>query len=517
MRKNHHCLTAMVDLTTVSARLLSAQSRCSALSSTFSTPGLATIETHYVTGGTNLPLPDVSADCVSQFGMAGPEVSVPQNVCYASLAINTSSTSTTRVNVWLPDDYNGRFFGTGTGGLSGCELRLANAFLRYQLEFATAATDVGHTDSTAEPFLNAPEVLRDFAWRGIHVEAVVSKQIIKAYYGTRPSYSYYSGCSMGGRQGYQAAERFPEDFDGIIACSPGLNPANLFGWHAFISMPFRATEPGAMSTEDWTLVRNETMKQCDHLDGAVDGTISYPEDCKFDPRALLCSDTRPQDCLNTAQVDGLVQFYSDMFEPDGQFFYPHYNPGGTEQPGRIRSGVWLMDPSPDVWRYVVYSDPSWPGTDFSWTDVKAGQEKLSEMKAWTGDLRAFKKRGGKLVNTHGSEDSVRVSYTMTADVTGKRDMDNWYALYLVPGHNHCSNKGSVAKGAWKFGQLGQIPEPRAASNTSEHNILLALVDWVEKGKQPKKLVGMTDEGETREVCRYPSRGKWVGGVWKCGS
>ncbi|KAH7101257.1 tannase and feruloyl esterase-domain-containing protein [Auriculariales sp. MPI-PUGE-AT-0066] len=481
----------MVDLTTVSARLLSAQSRCFALSSTFSTPGLATIETHYVTGGTNLPLPDVSADCVSQFGMAGPEVSVPQNVCYASLAINTSSTSTTRVNVWLPDDYNGRFYGTGTGGLSGC-FDWPTLSYGTSLNFATAATDVGHTGITAEPFLNAPEVLRDFAWRSIHVEAVVSKQIIKAYYGTRPSYSYFGGCSMGGRQGFQAAEvTLPEDFDGIIACAPGLNPANLFGWHAFISKPFMATEPGAMSTEDWTLVRNETMKQCDHLDGAVDGTISYPEDCKFDPRALLCSDTRPQDCLNTA---------NDMFEPDGQFFYPHYNPGGElSNPAGFALVSGASVPLPflthQMWRYVV-----------------AG--KLSEMKAWTGDLRAFKKRGGKLVNIHGSEDTLLPSgvsshqYAMTADVTGKRDMDNWYALYLVPGHNHCINTGSVAKGAWKFGQLGQIPEPRAASNTSEHNILLAL---------PKKLVGMTDEGETREVCRYPSRGKWVGGVWKCGS
>jgi feruloyl esterase len=89
-------------------------------------------------------------------------------------------------------------------------------------------------------------------------------------------------------------------------------------------------------------------------------------------------------------------------------------------------------------------------------------------------------------------------------------------MYLVPGHNHCFNTGSVAKGAWKFGQAGSVTPPRTASNTSEHNALLALVEWVEKDKEPKKLIGMTDDGETREICRYPGKGRWVNRVWKCG-
>jgi feruloyl esterase len=111
--------------------------------------------------------------------------------------------------------------------------------------------------------------------------------------------------------------------------------------------------------------------------------------------------------------------------------------------------------------------------------------------------------------------SIR-QYAMTATATGTWDMDSWYSLYLTPGYGHCNNIGSTLTGAWKFGQFGSLPEPRAASNTSEHNVLLALVDWVEKGKEPKKLVGMTDSGSTREVCRYPSKGRWAKGVWTCG-
>jgi len=105
---------------------------------------------------------------------------------------------------------------------------------------------------------------------------------------------------------------------------------------------------------------------------------------------------------------------------------------------------------------------------------------------------------------------------MTAAATGASDMDDWYSLYLVPGHDHCTNVGSIARGAWKFGQLGAIPLPRAAANDATHNALLALVEWVERKREPVKLIGLTDAGETREICRYPSEGKWKGGKWVCG-
>ncbi|KAH7102197.1 Tannase/feruloyl esterase [Auriculariales sp. MPI-PUGE-AT-0066] len=517
----------MVDLTrTVSA--LSAQSRCAALPSTFITPGLASIETQYVTGGTNVSLPNVGIDCLGTFNMAAGEIYAPQNLCFASLSINTTSTSTNRVAMWLPDNWNGRFLGTGTAGLSGC-VDYPGLSYGASLNFAAAGTDAGHTGVTGAAFLNAPEVFTDFASRGVHLEAVVGKQIIETYYGLQPSYSYYSGCSGAAGMGSMRQRcNFPDDFDGILAGAPAVNGVNLFAWFALVSKPFMATEPGVMTSASWGLVRNETMKQCDHLDGAVDGTISYPEDCKFDPATLLCSATQPQpDCLNAAQVDGLKQLYGDMYDPTGQFFFPHYNAGAElSNPTLfiVISGV--MVPMSfftyQAWSNVVYSDPTWPGTNFTWSDIAAGQVKLAEIETWTGDLRAFKGRGGKLITTHGTEDTLIPAgvstrqHAMTAAATGKHDMDDWYALYLVPGLNHCVNMGSVATGAWKFGQLGTVPEPRAASNDSEHNALLALVDWVEKGKDPKKLVGMTDTGETREVCRYPSQGRWIKGKWKCG-
>ncbi|KAH7100805.1 Tannase/feruloyl esterase [Auriculariales sp. MPI-PUGE-AT-0066] len=516
----------MVKLFTASIRLLSAQSRCAAFPSVFNTTGLASIETQYVTGGSTVALPTVGADCIAIFNMATTEVPAAQNVCIVSLAINTSSTSTTRLSIWLPDDHNGRFLGTGTGGISGC---IDHPTLSYAsgLGFASAGTDVGHTGQTAAPFLNAPEVLADYAWRGVHVEAVVGKQVTSSYYGASPTFSYYTGCSLGGRQGFYSAENFPEDFDGIIACSPALDFVKLFSWFAFIAQPFIPNAAGAMTAETWYVVRNETFKQCDHLDGAIDGIISYPADCKFDASKLLCSSTRQEPCLNAAQVDGLKKVYTDMYDPKGRFFHPRYDLG-AEQSSPAMFGLTFGNQLPipyftyDVWRYAVYSDPAWAGTGFNWSDFQAGDAKLSKVMTGTEDLHAFKKRGGKILTLHGTEDSILPSgisthkYALTAHATGKHDLDSWYALYLVPGHNHCFNTGSEAKGAWRMGQVGTIPEPRAASNTSEHNALLALVDWVEKGKEPERLVGMTDAGETREVCRYPSTGRWLKGVWKCG-
>ncbi|KAH7100802.1 tannase and feruloyl esterase-domain-containing protein [Auriculariales sp. MPI-PUGE-AT-0066] len=493
----------MVNVAAATTHVLSAQSRCAALPSAFTTPGLASVETQYVTGGTIVALPTVGVDCQQVFNMAAAEVPAPQNLCFVSLAINTSSASTTRLTVWLPDNYNGRFLGTGNGGMSGCTDWQTISY-GASLGFASSGTDNGHTGQTGEPLLNAPEVFTDFAWRSVHVEATVGKEVVEAYYGSRPSYSYMTGCSMGGRQGFNSAENFPEDFDGIIACAPVLNAVNMWAWFGFVAQPFLPTAPGAMTPDTWAIVREETYKQCDHLDGAVDGTISYPADCK-----------RPQ------------KLYTDMYDPQGRFFSPRYDLG-AEQSNPALFGLTFGNQLPlpfftfDTWRYVVYSDPAWPGTTFNWTDFAAGEPKLSEMATWSGDLRAFKQRGGKIINIHGTEDVLIPSgisprqYELTASVTGKHDMDKWYALYMVPGHTHCYNTGSVAKGAWRFGQLGGIPEPRAASNTSLHNVLLALVDWVEKKVEPKRLIGMTDNGETREVCRYPSKGHWTNGVWKCG-
>ncbi|KAH7100814.1 Tannase/feruloyl esterase, partial [Auriculariales sp. MPI-PUGE-AT-0066] len=490
------------------------QDRCTAFNSTFTTDGLTSISAEYLSAGSIVPVPEV---CGPLFAVIDNQVTTPTDLCYVVLNINTTRSSTTRLEFWLPNDWNSRIFATGTGGLSGC-VDFPGLNWGTSLGFAAVGTNAGHDGPSAKSFYQAPEVFTDYNWRAIHVEAVVSKAVMAAYYEHSASHSYFNACSVGGRQAFHAAENFPDDFDGIIACAPAVNMVNAFGWFGLAAQPFLTGKPGEMKPADWAVLHKETLRQCDALDGKIDNTIAHPEECNFDPTKLICSKRRPApDCLNAAQVAGLKTLYSDIRDEKGQLVYPRFVVG-AENGGAAQN---LMRNTQEFFQYAVY-DPTYDGKNFSVRDIEYARQILpNETNTWTGDLTAFKQRGGKLIHVHGTEDSVlptgisTLQYEMTRQVTGARDIDSWYAMYLVPGLNHCVNTNTVATGPWRFGQYGAIPEPRVASNSSEYNALLAVVDWVEKGIEPKRLVGMTDQGETREVCRYPSQGRWVHDQWVC--
>lgn len=494
----------MVDFPTIATRALS----CDALASSFSPLGLVSINATLVSAGTAFPIPEV---CLSIWSF--PSVAVSVDVCHVELDINTSPSSRTHLDAWLPlKGWNGRFLGTGTGGLSGC---VDYGGLNYgtSMGFATIGSDAGHTGPSTAPFYNAPEVQRDFFGRAVHTEAVIGKQLVAAYYGKPPSHSYYNGCSQGGRQGFQAAGDYPYDFDGIIAGDPAVDIDKLAIWLGLASQPFLAGAPGEMTPKQWEIVHEEAFRQCDMLDGKQDRTIAYPAKCNFDVSQLL------KKGLNKAQVAGLKKLYSDTYGPDGTFLFPRFAPG-AENTGPLFnltfSGA-FPDFTLDFFRFGLYMDPNWDPKAFSAIDLEFLKKlNLPGVELFT-DLRKFKERGGKLISYHGTQDTLINSgiserqYTLAAKETG--DLTSFFALYLVPGLDHCQNINSTANGAWRFGQ-GNLAH--GASNTSEANALLALVDWVEKGRAPAHLIGMTDAGETREICRYPSEGHWRSGKWTCG-
>lgn len=193
--------------------------------------------------------------------------------------------------------------------------------------FATVSSDNGHDGDSGEVFLNNPEVINDFAYRAIHAMTELGKLIVLSYYRTPHRKSYYSGCSQGGRQGLQSALLYPNDFDGILAGSPATDMNNLFGWLGmlgrFVGAP--TTDP-LISPTMWDLISQEILKQCDGLDGLVDGVITDPDRCPFNPSTLLCSSTHPSSCLNGTQVAALQHIYEPLSGTHGQLLYPKYDP-----------------------------------------------------------------------------------------------------------------------------------------------------------------------------------------------
>lgn len=215
--------------------------------------------------------------------------------------------------------------------------------------FATIASDNGHDGVGGLPFLDSPEVINDFAWRSIHTIAQLSRVIAAHYYSPPPSQplrSYYIGCSTGGRQGIQSVLKFPEDFDGILAGAPAVDMQHLLGWSGMIS---RAVGAGSGKGRDsaqfidedgWDLVSEEVLRQCDALDGKMDGIVTEPDKCQFDPGALLCGEESEKDvegegnkgekggCLTEAQVGALKKIYSPLMGRDGEtLLYPRFDPG----------------------------------------------------------------------------------------------------------------------------------------------------------------------------------------------
>jgi feruloyl esterase len=196
------------------------------------------------------------------------------------------------------------------------------------LNFAAVSADGGHDGfSSGLPFYHHPEIVNDLSYRSVHVGYVIGKQVIQAYYGKAPSKSYYTGCSAGGRQGVQSALRYPGDFDGIIVGSSALDWNHFVGSGGIVTSYVKQSTPSFIPSPLWNVITEEVYKQCDGLDGLMDGIISEPDDCEFNPGTLLCGNGTAEACLTQAQVDGLRKVYQPIYGTKGQLMWPRFDPG----------------------------------------------------------------------------------------------------------------------------------------------------------------------------------------------
>jgi feruloyl esterase len=426
---------------------------------------------------------------------AGPQLPVH---CRVAAVLTPSPDSHIEMELWLPaENWNGKFLAVGNGGWAGSidTSAMASGLARG---YATASNDTGHKAGNGSFALGHPEKVVDFAYRAMHEMTVQSKSMIHAFYQRAPQFSYYNGCSTGGRQGLMEAQRYPDDFDAMIVGAPVYNHIRL---HAaqMAKQTEMLKEPSKILPQDkQALVHKAVLAACDARDGVQDGIISDPESCTFDPAVLMCSESRKDNCLTAAQVETAKKAYAPVKTKNGALVYPGSSPGfelgwRMPQPGGEPPAVAL-----DTFRYLGHQDANWNGMNFDLDrDLALALEHASFIDAVDPDLSKFKARGGKLLMYHGWADPGPAPantinyYTAVQQTVGGRTED-WMRLFLLPGVGHCG---------------GGVGPDRA-------DFIAALEQWRESGKAPDQITASrTRNGQldmTRPLCPYPQIPKWTG-------
>jgi feruloyl esterase len=432
-------------------------------------------------------------------GGAGPQGNAYRNLpafCRVAATIKPSSDSDIKIEVWLPvSGWNTKFEAVGNGGWTG-SIPYPALSDGLQRGYATAGTDTGHEGGSGSFALGHPEKLIDFAYRGVHEMTVKSKAIVAAFYGSDAKYAYWNGCSSGGKQGLKEVQKFPTDFDGVIAGAPANYWTHLTSAAAWVGQAVNKTDASLIPPAKYPLIHEAAINACDMLDGVKDNVIEDPTRCKFDPRVLQCKSDDSSMCLTAAQVDTAHAMYAPVVNPrTRQTVFPGFEPGS--EPGwNIVAGRQPTSLGIDHWKYVVFKDPNWDYKTLDFDKDIALADKLDSdigINAIETNLTPFFAHGGKLIQYHGWTDPLIPPqnsvdyYESVLKAMGASKVNGNYRLFMVPGMNHCGG----GDGATTF------------------DALAALEDWVEKGKAPAQIIA-SRPGRTRPLCPYPSVATYKG-------
>ncbi len=414
--------------------------------------------------------------------------------CRVALTLTPSDDSDINVELWMPaTTWNARFQAVGNGAFTG-SIRHNSMAAAVSLGYASASTDTGHLGNTASFGLGHPEKVIDFGWRAVHEMTVAAKEVIAVHYDEDLRYSYWNGCSAGGRQAMKAAQRFPEDFDGIIAGAPGQDWTGRAAASLRVATHLEANEEARLLESDRTLVYDAAIAACDAGDGVVDGVISAPESCTFDPAVLRCEAEKRASCLTTEQVDVAKMLYSSPANPaTGRAItglYPGSERGWTDL-GWTNSA---RSTGLEQYRYLVYADPEWTidAFDFDTDIAKAEAMDDDTLNALDPNLKPFFDRGGKLIAYHGWADpqispaNATQYHGRVVDAIGSAaTVDASYRLFMAPGMGHCG--GGVGPNSF--------------------DMVTAIEQWVEEDQAPAAILAAhRTDGEvdqTRPLCPYP--------------
>jgi feruloyl esterase len=468
-------------------------------------------------------LPDVTITSVTR-------ESTPALHCKIAGVIGTE----TNFELLLPEEWNGKFVMGGGAGFVGSVMNTSLMFGSLQAGYATVGTDTGHQGHPLDASwaLNNPERLINFGHRAVHQTAITAKALATAYYQKEIASSYFTGCSRGGSQGLMAAQRYPEDFDAIVAGAPAFNWAP--GLAALATQINQAMYPdpnnlqeAVVGPKEQKLIESSYLAICDEQDGTKDGILNDPRQCKFDVTTLLCKGYKTDNCLSEQQLAAVKVIYNGPKDSKGNsLFYgfpfggetalggwPRWLTGGLkyqadldEFQGGVDTGDFEAPVSPSafygfgngIMKYFVYNDPDWTYVNYNFDALQKDSEQAAEiLNATNPDLSAFRKRGGKMIIYSGWSDAAAPGLAMVGyyedilqhDISSADDT----RLFMMPGVEHC------------FGGPGP----------SWVNYLTEIDKWVESGKAPEQVTAywldeqMQPNG-SRPVCAYPKIAKYKG-------
>ena len=426
--------------------------------------------------------------------------------------------------VGMPARWNGRFYMIGNGGHAGDALdnpgRVAQRNEALSLGFAFAQTNTGHY-SSEEPgasfVLSNPQKAIDYAYRAVHLTAATAKAITADYYGMPVAHAYWNSCSNGGRQGLIEAQRYADDFDGIVANAPWVDQT---GFTLGAIWNHRALSEAPVNAAKMALVAERVMATCDAVDGLGDGLIDDPRACDFDPLRDVPTcpvGTDADTCLTPSQAGAIAKVYGGVVS-NGEPYFPGFMPGSEAvtsglfgggsgsgwmnvivpaQPGGGAADFGLAD---NTMKYLVFEPPQ-PNWDYRTFDFDTDIPRLAawgeKANAKNPDLSAFRARGGKLLMTYGWADSILqplmgVRYYEEAVETNGPATPDFFRLFMVPGMAHCGG--------------GVGPD--------RHDPMTAIIDWVEAGRAPESLLASkvvdNEVVRTRPLCPYPQVARYTG-------
>jgi feruloyl esterase len=429
-------------------------------------------------------------------------------------AITTHPPAGDQVRIWVAiptSTWNGRFLGTGGGGFSGGNANGVNA--PAALGFAAGSTDTGHTGGNASFALDANgkldwQAIRNFAHVGIHEMTVTGKALTQAMYGVPPRYSYFNGCSTGGRQGLMEAQRYPQDYNGIAAAAPAINWTNLMMqslWGAMLMQNASTAVPACKLAAATTAA----ISACDETDGVKDGVIEDPTRCAYDPKALIGTSSAECGTFTQADTDIIRKLWEGPRREDGGPLW-HGPLRGTPLNALAATSGTPLQPqafgfSVDWLRFFITQN-----RDFDWTTITPAAYQAFWDRSYeqygivigtdNPDLSAFRDHGGKTIIWHGGADPL-ITASGTIDyykrvqqrMGGAKATSDFARFYLAPGVGHCSG--------------GAGPQPTG--------VLDALVSWVEDGKAPDALTATRRDPtgavtRSRPLCQWPLVAKYKG-------
>lgn len=429
-------------------------------------------------------------------------------LCEVQATVRPTPDSAIEILVWLPVDWNGKYQQLGNNGFAGV-FKFPEMAENVRRKYAVASTNTGHRGAFDPAWaIGHPEKVTDFLWRGTRETTLKAKSLVNAFYGKAPRYSYWNGCSNGGAEGLMQAQRYPGEFDGIIAGGAFANWSRAVAQELVIS---RLLTQAKVTDSQLRAVTKAVVQACDANDGVKgDGLIGDPRRCNWQPQEIVCKPGQdPTQCLTAPQAEAVAAAYAPVRDPaSGQVLFAGSTRGAEWEWERL-----LYNKAPQVFAVnnvqMAYQDAGWDSSTFDLSvDVPKLDQFFSARNAIDPNLTAFQQRGGKLIQYMGWEDATTVPgwtvqyYDMVEDALARGDepitIQSFYRLYMMPGVGHCGR--------------GQGP------TLTRFDLVTALEDWVERGVAPQAINATNAANPApvktltleRPICPYPQEAVYDG-------